>query len=61
VNATWICRTCEREIDESAIDDHESQGHEVKGVVVPDRLLANDPWQLGSATESARNSVHPEE
>ncbi|MFW6265675.1 MAG: hypothetical protein ACOC2A_02750 [Halanaeroarchaeum sp.] len=48
----WMCLTCGTAIEESAVDDHESDGHRVKAHVVPDRLLTNDPWQLGAESLS---------
>jgi len=48
MTTTWYCRTCGEEIDESAVDEHESRGHAVRGYMRPDRLLSNDPWQVGS-------------
>ncbi|MEF8774185.1 MAG: hypothetical protein V5A23_07040 [Halobacteriales archaeon] len=47
----WYCETCGEEIDEAAIDDHESDGHDVRGFMVPDRLLSNDPWQIGASND----------
>ena len=51
----WICKTCGETIEDDAVEDHEDDGHAVKGIVVPDRLLTNDPWQLGaeSLTDSS--------
>ncbi|MGM0399640.1 MAG: hypothetical protein ACQEQY_11720 [Halobacteriota archaeon] len=44
----WMCLTCGEGIEESAVDEHEAADHDVKAHVVPDRLLSNDPWQLGA-------------
>jgi hypothetical protein len=49
VTTRWYCQTCEKAIEEAAIDEHEADGHSVRGVVRPDRLLSNDPWQLGTS------------
>lgn len=46
MTATWYCNDCETQIDREEIDDHETQGHSVRGVVRPDRLLGNDPWNI---------------
>ncbi|UWG47172.1 hypothetical protein HSRCO_0884 [Halanaeroarchaeum sp. HSR-CO] len=43
-----MCLTCGEGIEESAVDEHEAADHDVKAHVVPDRLLSNDPWQLGA-------------
>lgn len=43
----WYCKDCEQYIEKDAIDDHERQGHEVKGQLKPERLLEQDPWEVG--------------
>ncbi len=48
MTTNWFCTTCEERIEESEIEEHEQQGHSVRGHMVPDRLLSNDPWQIGS-------------
>lgn len=47
MNAKWYCRTCNEQIEKTDIDAHEADGHDVKGVLRPDRLLSNDPWTVG--------------
>ncbi|MFB6072166.1 MAG: hypothetical protein ABEJ88_04270 [Halobacterium sp.] len=47
MNANWYCRTCTERIDRDDVEAHESAGHDVKGVLRPDRLLSNDPWAVG--------------
>lgn len=47
MTSRWYCVDCEVQIDTAAIDDHETEGHTVKGTVQPDRLLRNDPWNMG--------------
>lgn len=46
MNAQWYCTDCGTQIDRDEVEDHEAEDHHVKGVLVPDRLLPNDPWQL---------------
>lgn len=47
VDATWYCVDCERRIDADAVDEHEREGHSVRGRLQPERLLSQDPWQQG--------------
>lgn len=47
MTSRWYCVDCETGIDADAIDDHEDDGHTVKGTIQPDRLLRNDPWNMG--------------
>jgi hypothetical protein len=44
MNSKWYCKTCGERIETEAVDAHEAEGHTVKGVLRPDRLLPNDPW-----------------
>jgi hypothetical protein len=53
MHAQWICRTCEERIESDAIEAHEDEGHAVKGVLRPDRLLSNDPWTVGDGERPA--------
>lgn len=48
MNGTWYCTDCEEQIDKDAIDDHEADGHHVKGRFRPDRLLSGDPELVGT-------------
>ena len=48
MTTTWRCQTCEEQIEEDEIPAHEADGHDVRGYMIPDRLLANDPWQLSA-------------
>jgi hypothetical protein len=48
MTVTWRCQTCEEQIEEAEIPAHEAEGHDVRGYMIPDRLLANDPWQLSA-------------
>lgn len=56
MSLTWFCKTCEERISEEEVDEHEAEGHRVKGVLVPDRLLANDPWQMSAAGNQINNN-----
>jgi hypothetical protein len=47
MHAQWYCRTCNTRIEKADIDDHEDEGHDVKGLLRPERLLSNDPWTVG--------------
>jgi hydrogenase maturation protease len=47
MDARWYCTDCETEIEASAVDEHEQQGHSVTGRLRPERLLAQDPWETG--------------
>lgn len=47
MTARWYCVDCETAIEKAAIDEHEADGHTVKGTIRPDRLLRNDPWNMG--------------
>ncbi|MEF8837893.1 MAG: hypothetical protein V5A18_00120 [Haloarculaceae archaeon] len=46
MNSSWYCQDCDRQIDTDERDQHEAGGHEVRGVLRPDRLLGTDPWNL---------------
>ena len=56
MSSSWYCRDCETRIDAAEIDTHEADGHEVRGVVRPDRLLGNDPWNVDVHHTSDRAS-----
>ena len=45
VNAQWYCVDCETTIDADAVDQHERQGHSVRGRLQPERLLSQRPAQ----------------
>lgn len=47
MQAKWYCRTCNEQIEKTDIETHEADGHDVKGVLRPERLLSNDPWTVG--------------
>lgn len=47
MEGTWYCADCERTIDQSQVEVHEDQGHEVKGKFRPERLLEQSPWEVG--------------
>ena len=47
MSSNWYCSDCETHIDADAIESHEAEGHSVRGVVRPDRLLGSDPWEIG--------------
>ncbi|WP_299232644.1 hydrogenase maturation protease [Natronomonas sp.] len=49
MNASWYCVDCEAEIEAEAVDDHERQGHSVRGRLRPERLLSGDPWEAGES------------
>ncbi|MFW5965594.1 MAG: hypothetical protein ACOCP3_02470 [Halodesulfurarchaeum sp.] len=55
MTVTWRCQTCGEQIEEEDITAHEAEGHEVRGYMVPDRLLANDPWQLRAGAPNQVN------
>jgi hypothetical protein len=46
MKTTWYCTDCETQIETNAIDEHEHKGHHVRGVMKPDRLIGNNPWNL---------------
>ncbi|WP_336325467.1 hypothetical protein [Halovenus sp. HT40] len=48
MNGHWYCTNCGERIEQSEIDEHESDGHHVKGRFRPDRLLAGDPEMIGA-------------
>ncbi len=50
MNSVWYCTDCETRIGSDEIDDHETQGHHVKGQLRPDRLLGNDPHNVAVLT-----------
>ena len=52
MRAVWYCTDCERRIERTAIDDHESRGHHVSGQLRPDRLLGSDPRNVTVRTEA---------
>lgn len=52
MNTRWYCTDCDAEIDPEEIDTHDGNGHHVRGVIRPDRLLPNDPWQLEDTAEN---------
>lgn len=54
MNATWYCSDCATTIEDTEIEDHEADDHEVRGLLRPDRLLANDPWQLDANARGDR-------
>lgn len=47
MKTNWYCTDCEERIEREEIEEHEADGHHVKGKFRPDRLLSNDPWQVG--------------
>lgn len=51
MKSTWYCNDCEHQIDEEQIDEHESKGHEVRGMLQPERLIGNDPWNIGEESD----------
>lgn len=46
MTAQWYCTDCETQIEASAVEAHEADGHHVKGFIRPDRLIGNDPWNM---------------
>lgn len=52
VDGTWYCVDCERRIDADAVDEHEREGHSVRGRLRPERLLSQDPWQASDDATS---------
>lgn len=59
MKSSWYCQDCDKQIERTERETHEADGHEVRGVLRPDRLLGNDPWNLdvrnqrGSENEDA--------
>ncbi|WP_168216297.1 hypothetical protein [Halorussus halobius] len=51
MNGHWYCTDCEERIDKQAIEDHEADGHHVKGRLRPDRLLPSDPELVGTQVD----------
>ncbi len=46
MNTSWYCTDCETRIEKGEIEEHERQGHQVSGMLRPDRLIGNDPWNM---------------
>ncbi len=46
MKSRWYCNDCETELEEDEVEEHEQNGHKVRGKLRPERLLANDPWQV---------------
>jgi hypothetical protein len=46
MKSSWYCQECDQQIDSGDREHHEADGHEVRGVLRPDRLLGNDPWNM---------------
>lgn len=42
----WYCTDCETQIENEEIDDHEREGHRVRGMLQPERLIGNNPWDI---------------
>ncbi|MFW5965168.1 MAG: hypothetical protein ACOCY6_01970 [Halodesulfurarchaeum sp.] len=60
----WYCLDCESPIESDAVEDHEAQGHRVKGIHRPDRLMGNDPWNMQVEVDGELHTgrvVHSEE
>jgi hypothetical protein len=52
MNATWYCTDCDTQIERAEIGEHEDDGHHVRGVMKPDRLIGNNPWNMNVHDES---------
>lgn len=52
MNTTWYCTDCETAIEKSEIDEHESEGHHVRGMMQPERLIGNNPWDINVRDDS---------
>ena len=76
MTSQWYCMDCETQIDASDVEGHEADGHQVKGLIRPDRLIGNDPWNMrieaegdvdspagveGAAPEDSPTGADPEE
>lgn len=48
MNGHWYCTDCGERIEQDEIDEHETEGHHVRGRFRPDRLLAGDPEMIGA-------------
>ncbi|MBS3760476.1 hypothetical protein [Halodesulfurarchaeum sp.] len=59
MTTSWYCTDCETRIDSESITEHEEQGHTVKGVIRPDRLLGNDPWNMQVEIDGELNGTTP--
>lgn len=57
MKTTWYCNDCESTIDREEIETHEAKGHEVRGMMRPDRLLGSDPWAISGRDEDAERST----
>ncbi|MXR52668.1 hydrogenase maturation protease [Halovenus sp. WSH3] len=55
MDATWYCEDCETEIDPDAVDEHEQQGHSVRGRLRPERLLSQRPSQSHDSTDGGED------
>jgi hypothetical protein len=52
MKTNWYCTDCETRIESEEIDDHEREGHHVRGVMQPERLIGNNPWDINVRDES---------
>ncbi len=52
MNGHWYCTDCEERIEKADIDDHEADGHHVKGHFRPERLLPGDPDAITSGVDT---------
>lgn len=45
MDAKFYCEDCETPIEEDEVATHETEGHDVRGTLRPQRLLSQDPWE----------------
>lgn len=52
MRTNWYCTDCGTTIDTEEVETHEAEGHHVRGKLMPDRLLSNDPWEVGDEPQA---------
>jgi len=60
MKSVWYCTECETRITSEEIDQHEEDGHHVRGQIQPDRLLGNDPHNVTVLTQDESNNTEGE-
>lgn len=52
MNTTWYCTDCETELTVEEVSDHEDDGHHVRGLLRPDRLIPERPSDVYATSET---------
>jgi len=60
MKSVWYCTECETRITSEEIDQHEKDGHHVRGQIQPDRLLGNDPHNVTVLTQDESDNTEGE-